>query len=87
MMQGYFAHGEAAQLQELCRKAGVVGASVLIREGWARFTFIDELNRIEIEGSPLAGLVDPTSYQKVLKTATAGDAGFLCWTGEGVDAP
>jgi SAM-dependent methyltransferase len=69
MMEGYFAHGEAAQLQELCRKAGIVGASVLIREGWARFTCIDELIRIEIEGSPLAGLVDPASYQKILKAA------------------
>src|SRR5262245_14952270 len=69
MMEGYFALGEAAQLHELCNSAGIAGVSVLSREGWARFASIDELVRIEIEGSPLAGLVDPTSYQNVLKAA------------------
>lgn len=69
MMEGYFAHGEPAQLQELCKAAGIVGAGVLTHEGWARFASIDELVRIEISGSPIAGLVDPTSYQKVLQAA------------------
>jgi hypothetical protein len=69
MMEGYFAHGEAGQLQKLCKLAGIVGASVLIREGWARFSSVDELVRIETEGSPLAGLVDPTGYRNVLKAA------------------
>ena len=69
MVEGYFALGDEAELQRLCTAAGVAGASVVTREGWARFASIDELVRIEIKGSPLAGLVDDTSYQKVLKAA------------------
>jgi SAM-dependent methyltransferase len=69
MVEGYFAFGDEAALQRLCTAAGIAGASVLRREGWARFASIDELVRIEIKGSPLAGLVDETSYQKVLKAA------------------
>jgi SAM-dependent methyltransferase len=49
--------------------ADIAGGSVLTREGWAQFASIDELVRIEIKGSPLAGLVDETSYQSVLKAA------------------
>src|SRR5262245_52982065 len=53
MVEGYFAIGDEAALQGLCKAAGITGASVLIREGWARFASIDELVRIEIKGSPL----------------------------------
>jgi SAM-dependent methyltransferase len=69
MVEGYFAIGDEAALQRLCKAAGIAGASVLTREGWARFASIDDLVRIEIKGSPLAGLVDETSYQRVLKSA------------------
>lgn len=69
MVEGYFAIGDEATLQRLCRAAGIAGASVLTREGWARFASIEELVRIEIKGSPLAALVDETSYQRVLKAA------------------
>jgi SAM-dependent methyltransferase len=69
MVEGYFSHGDEARLQDLCKAAGIAGARVLTREGWARFASIDELVRIEIRGSPLAGLVDEASYQGVLKAA------------------
>jgi SAM-dependent methyltransferase len=69
MVEGYFALGDEAGLQELCTIAGIAGASIGTREGWARFASIDDLVRIEIKGSPLAGLVDATGYQKVLKAA------------------
>jgi SAM-dependent methyltransferase len=69
MVEGYFAIGDEAALQWLCKAAGIAGASVITREGWARFASIDELVRIEIKGSPLTGLVDETSYQKVLRAA------------------
>ena len=69
MVEGYFALGNEAELDRLCKAAGIAGASFLSREGWARFASIDELVRIEIKGSPLAGLVDDASYHKVLKAA------------------
>jgi SAM-dependent methyltransferase len=69
MLEGYFAHGDAAELGNLSSAAGITGASILASQGWARFASIDDLVRIEIKGSPLAGLVDATSYQKVLEAA------------------
>jgi ubiquinone/menaquinone biosynthesis C-methylase UbiE len=69
MVESYFASGDAAQLQELCKAAGIAGVNIMTREGWARFASIDDLLRIEIKGSPLANLIDETSYQKVLKAA------------------
>jgi SAM-dependent methyltransferase len=67
MVEGYFALGDQPELQRLCTAAGIGGVRVVTREGWARFASIDELVRIEIKGSPLAGLIDDASYQKVLK--------------------
>jgi|SRR5262245_3207485 len=69
MVEGYFALGDERVLQQLCKAAGVAGASVLTREGWARFASIDEFIRIEIKGSPLTNLVDAASYRGVLKAA------------------
>jgi ubiquinone/menaquinone biosynthesis C-methylase UbiE len=69
MVEGYFALGDAATLERLCTAAGITGAEVRWREGWARFASIDELIRIEIKGSPLAGLVDERSYERVLEAA------------------
>lgn len=69
MVESYFAYGDEMRLQELCEAAGIAGVSILTREGWARFASIDDLVRIEIKGSPLASLVDETSYQKVLQAA------------------
>ena len=67
MVEGYFALGDQPELQQLCTAAGIGGVRVLTHEGWARFASIDELVRIEIKGSPLAGLIDDASYQNVLK--------------------
>ena len=67
MVEGYFALGDQPELQQLCTAAGIGGVRVLTREGWARFASIDELVRIEIKGSPLAGPIDDANYQKVLK--------------------
>ncbi len=69
MVEGYFAHGDAAELQRLCKVAGIAGATVLTREGQARFASVDDLVRIEVRGSPLAGLVDDAQYQNVLTAA------------------
>jgi SAM-dependent methyltransferase len=67
VVEGYFAHGDEAGLQELCKAAGIASARVLAREGWARFASIDEFVRVEIKGSPLAALIDETGYQSVLR--------------------
>jgi SAM-dependent methyltransferase len=69
MVEGYFALGEEAELERLCAAAGIGNAQTLSREGWARFVSIDELIRIEIKGSPLAGLVDDARYATVLTAA------------------
>ena len=69
MVEGYFAFGNEAELRRLCHAAGIVGPTILTREGWARFASIDEFGRIEIKGSPLAALVDDAAYERVLTGA------------------
>ena len=76
MVEGYFAVGDEATLEGLCNTAGIACASVHNHEGWARFASIDEFIRIEIKGSPLAGLVDQTGYQQVLQAARRELVGF-----------
>jgi SAM-dependent methyltransferase len=69
MVEGYFALGDEAGLERLTKAAGISGARVQTRPGWARFSSIDELVRIEIKGSPLAALVDEGAYGKVVDAA------------------
>ena len=69
MVESYFALGDEAELLRLCRAAEIPDAEVLTREGWARFASIDDFLRIEIKGSPLAGLVDDSGYQRALRAA------------------
>jgi SAM-dependent methyltransferase len=76
MVEGYFALGDEAELLPLCRAADIAGAKVLAREGRARFASIDDFGRIEIKGSPLAGLVDQPGYVRVLTAARAALAEF-----------
>jgi hypothetical protein len=77
MVEGYFALGEEAELERLCVAAGIGNVRTLLREGWARFASIDELLRIEIKGSPLAGLLDAAQYAKVLTAARRELADYL----------
>jgi SAM-dependent methyltransferase len=77
MVEGYFALGEEAELERLCAAAGIRNVRTLLREGWARFASTDELNRIEIKGSPLAGLLDAAQYAKVLTAARRELADYL----------
>lgn len=65
MVERYFSLGEEAELQRLCKAAGIANAHVETRKGWARFASIDEMIRIEIKGS----LVDEAGYQRVLEAA------------------
>ena len=74
MVEGYFALGDEANLLQLARAAGIADARVLAREGWARYTSIDELLRIEIKGSPLAALVDEAAFERVRAAARAAHA-------------
>ena len=76
MVEGYFALGDEAKLLQLGQAAGITDARVLTREGWARYTSIDELLRIEIKGSPLAALVDEAAYERVREAARAALSEF-----------
>jgi ubiquinone/menaquinone biosynthesis C-methylase UbiE len=69
MVEGYFALGEEAELHRLCTTAGFDQARTSLHPGWARFASVDEFIRIEVKGSPLAGLVDETRYSQVLTAA------------------
>jgi hypothetical protein len=69
MVERYFSLGDQTELKRLAEAADIGGAETLTCEGWARYTSIDELLRIEIKGSPLAALVDDAAYERVRKEA------------------
>jgi SAM-dependent methyltransferase len=71
MVEGYFALGDEAELLRLARAAEIVDPRILTCEGWARFASIEEFGRIEIKGSPLAGLVDAAAFGRTLAAARA----------------
>jgi SAM-dependent methyltransferase len=77
MVEGYFALGDEAELLRLARAAGIVDPQILSCEGWARFASIEEFGRIEIKGSPLAGLMDAAAFERVLAAALEALAEFL----------
>jgi SAM-dependent methyltransferase len=69
MVEGYFALGDEAELLRLARAADIPDPRIVTREGWARFASIEEFGRIEIKGSPLAGLVDAAAFERILAEA------------------
>jgi SAM-dependent methyltransferase len=69
MVESYFGLGDVAELLRLCEAAGILDPRILTRDGWARFASIEEFGRIEIKGSPLAGLVEPADFERVLTAA------------------
>ena len=69
MVEGYFALGDEAELLRLARAADIADPRILTCEGWARFASIEEFGRIEIKGSPLAGLIDAAGFARVLTAA------------------
>jgi SAM-dependent methyltransferase len=69
MVEGYFALGDEAELLRLARAAAIPDPRIVTRDGWARFASIEEFGRIEIKGSPLAGLVDAAAFTRVLSAA------------------
>jgi SAM-dependent methyltransferase len=72
MVEGYFALGDEADLLRLARAAGIADPQILSCEGWARFASIEEFGRIEVKGSPLAGLIDAAGFERVLTAARRG---------------
>jgi ubiquinone/menaquinone biosynthesis C-methylase UbiE len=69
MVEGYFALGDEAELLRMARVAEIPDPRVVTQDGWARFASIEEFGRIEIKGSPLAGLVDAAAFARVLSAA------------------
>ena len=77
MVEGYFALGDEAELLRLARAADIADPRILSCEGWARFASIEEFGRIEIKGSPLAGLIDAAGFARVLTSTREALAEFF----------
>jgi SAM-dependent methyltransferase len=69
MIASYFALGDKPILLRLFEEADIPGAQSVLRQGFACFSSIDEYIRIEIKGSPLAGLVDDDAYRRIRSEA------------------
>jgi SAM-dependent methyltransferase len=65
-VKGYFAIGDEAGLRRLSVEAEIPGAEILTRDGRARFGSVEGFARIEIRGTPLAGVVDDAAYENVV---------------------
>jgi hypothetical protein len=58
-----FVLGDQAELAELFSSSGISGANITLHEGSIRFPSIKEFIRIEVKGSPLAGLLSDEMMQ------------------------
>jgi SAM-dependent methyltransferase len=69
VLQAPFVLGDEKELLGLYRDAGVVGAALRTRDGFATFRSIDEFVSAEVKGSPLDGLLSEAEYSELMQEA------------------
>jgi SAM-dependent methyltransferase len=77
-----FVLGDQAGLAKLFVNSGISGANITLHEGSIRFPSVKEFIRIEVKGSPLAGLVSDDVMQALAAEAENALAEFVVPTGE-----
>jgi SAM-dependent methyltransferase len=61
----YWSCGRVSDLVGWCAQAGLGRLELRSHSGTARFHSSDDLVRTEVNGSPLAGLIDPDTYERI----------------------
>jgi len=69
LLSSYWVLGDLDELRLLCMEAGLEITEARTRVGTARFASIDELVRIEVEGTPLIERIDADVFRKILDDA------------------
>jgi len=77
-----FVLGDQAELAGLFADSGIPGARVTLHEGWIRFPSVKEFIRIEVNGSPLAGMVSDDVMQALAAESERALAEFVVPSGE-----
>ena len=77
-----FVLGDRAELAKLLVDSGISGADVTLHEGSIRFPSVKEFIRIEVKGSPLAGMVSDDALENLAAESEKALAEFVVASGE-----
>ena len=77
-----FVLGDRAELTELVVNGGMSGANVTLHEGSIRFPSVMEFIRIEVKGSPLAGMLSDDEMQILAAESEDALVEFVAPSGE-----
>jgi SAM-dependent methyltransferase len=77
-----FVLGDKAELAKLFVDSGISGAEVRLHEGSIRFPSVQEFIRIEVNGSPLAGMVSDDVMQSLAAESEDALVQFVVPSGE-----
>ncbi len=77
-----FVLGDQARLAALFAAAGIRGAEIALHEGTVRFPSVKELVRVEVKGSPLAGMLSDDAMEKLAAESERALAEFVVSSGE-----
>ena len=77
-----FVLGDRAELAKLVASSGISGASVALHEGSIRFPSVQEFIRIEVKGSPLAGMLSDEMMQSLAAESEEALVEFVVASGE-----
>jgi SAM-dependent methyltransferase len=77
-----FVLGDRDELAQLMLDGGITGADVTLREGSVRFPSIEEFIRVEVEGSPLAEMLDEREMRALAAESESALAEFVTSSGE-----
>ncbi|MEV6490941.1 methyltransferase domain-containing protein [Actinoplanes sp. NPDC051633] len=77
-----FVLGDQGELADLFAGSGIPDAGIDLREGSIRFSSIQEFIRVEVKGSPLAGLIGDEEMPALIAEAEPALAQFVVPSGE-----
>jgi SAM-dependent methyltransferase len=77
-----FVLGDPAELAELYADSGIPGAKVTLHEGSIQFPSVTEFIRIEVKGSPLAGMLGDDAMQALAAESEDALGAFVAPSGE-----
>jgi SAM-dependent methyltransferase len=77
-----FVLGDRAELAKLVVDGGISGANVALHEGSIRFPSVQEFIRIEVKGSPLAGMLSDEMMQSLAAESEDALVEFVVPSGE-----
>jgi ubiquinone/menaquinone biosynthesis C-methylase UbiE len=77
-----FVLGDRAELTELVANSGMSGTNVTLHEGSIRFPSVKEFIRIEVKGSPLAGMLSDDEMQLLAAESEDALVEFVSPSGE-----